>query len=357
MIFVMLLVVSLLIHGISPTAAQAVAPPLMLGSVPFLHSGGEDEGDTGFAPSIQTLVATPEGTLYAGSFGMGMFRSEDQGRTWELWSMGLEDPFLLCLAVIPGEHVYAGTVRGGVYRLKIGEGTWEGVGKGLGEAEVKTFVVGEKSIFAGTGMGVFQWQEESEQWVRVGQGLDQVLVSGLAFLDNRTLLAATAGKGLFRFDLQGTLEADWVNFDSEFVDPKEGLPHRYLRVIAVNDDQHIFLGTQNGGMFRSRDRGQRWEAIGRRLPNDSIRSIVPLGEDILVGTGNGIFRWVQEQHRWVPLNKGLVQKAIQSLIVTPTQDVYAGTSRGAFRSLDGGANWTDVSQGFGMQHVPRGPYQ
>ncbi len=357
MTFVMLLLIGLLIHGMTPASVHAVAPLFMSGSVPSLHPGGSEEGGTGFAPSIQTLVATPEGTLYAGSFGMGMFRSEDQGRTWELWSMGLEDPFLLCLAVIPGEHIYAGTVRGGVYRLKIGEGIWEAVGKGLDEAEVKTFVVGDKSIFAGTGMGVFQWKEESGQWVRIGQGLDQVLVSGLAFLDKRTLLAATAGKGLFRFDLQGTSEANWVNFDSEFVDPKEGLPHRYLRVIAVSDDQQIFLGTQNGGMFRSRDRGKTWEAIGRRLPNDSIRSIIPLDEDILVGTGNGIFRWVQEEHRWVPLNKGLVQKAIQSLIVTSNQDVYAGTSQGAFRSLDGGANWTDVSQGFGIQQVPRGPYQ
>ncbi|MGD9852224.1 MAG: hypothetical protein AB7T38_13245 [Nitrospirales bacterium] len=337
--------------------AHAQLLPIPTGSVPSLHQEPSGQGNQGFAPSIQTMVVTPEGIIYAGTFGMGMFRSADQGESWEMWNVGLQDPFLLCLALLPGEHVYAGTVRGGVFRLKLGEGKWESIGQGLEDTEVKSFVVHQKTVLAGTGTGVFRWNEESKHWTRVGKGLIQVLVSGMAILDNRTLLAATAGKGLFRFDLEGPLEAKWVDFESEFVDPKERLPHRYLRVIAVNESQHIYLGTQNGGMFRSRTKGQTWEPIGRRLPNDSIRSIVPLAEDVLVGTGNGIFRWVQDKHQWMPLNTGLHQKAIQSLVVTPTQDVYAGTSSGAFKSKDGGAHWTDVSQGFGVQAVPKGPYQ
>lgn len=337
--------------------ALAQLSPITNGSVPSLHPDPSTGANRGLAPSIQTLVVTPEGVIYAGSFGMGMFRSADQGQSWEMWNTGLRDPFLLCLAVLPGEHVYAGTVRGGVFRLKLGEATWEFIGQGLENTEVKSLTVHQKTVFAGTGTGVFRWNEESKQWTRVGEGLKQILVSGLAILDNRALLAATAGKGLFRFDLEGPLDGKWVDFESVFIDPKERLPHRYLRVIAVNELQHIFLGTQNGGMFRSRTKGQTWEAIGGRLPNDSIRSIVPLAEDVLVGTGNGIFRWVQAKHQWVPLNTGLHQKAIQSLVVTTTQDVYAGTSSGAFRSQDGGAHWTDVSQGLGLQAVPKGPYQ
>lgn len=346
-----------LIGAVLSQGVVAQLSPIPVGSVPSLHPDPSAEANRGFAPSIQTLAGTPEGIIYAGSFGMGMFRSADQGRSWEMWNAGLRDPFLLCLAVLPGEHVYAGTVRGGVFRLKLGEATWESIGQGLENAEVKSFIVHQKTVFAGTGTGVFRWHEESKQWTRVGKGLKQILVSGLAILDNHTLLAATAGKGLFRFDLEGPLDGKWVDFESVFIDPKERLPHRYLRVIAVNEFQHIYLGTQNGGMFRSRTKGQTWEPIGGRLPNDSIRSIVPLAEDVLVGTGNGIFRWVQDQHQWIPLNTGLHQKAIQSLLVTATQDVYAGTSSGAFRSQDGGAHWTDVSQGLGLQAVPRGPYQ
>ena len=106
-----------------------------------------------------------------------------------------------------------------------------------------------------------------------------------------------------------------------------------------------------------RDRGRSWEAIGRGLPNDSIRSIVPLGKDLLVGTGNGIFQWVQKTRQWIPLNQGLVHKAIQSLLITPSREVFAGTNHGAFRSVDGGAHWVDVSGGFGVQFTPKGPYQ
>ncbi|HQU27547.1 MAG: hypothetical protein KC563_11245 [Nitrospira sp.] len=336
-------------------AQESVSP---VSNAPALHPNPSSEGHPqGFSPSIQTMAVTPEGTLYAGSFGMGIFRSVDQGQSWEMWNVGLLDPFLLCLVFRPPDSIYAGTVRGGVFRLKLGDSRWESVQTGLEQTEVRSLMVHRQHLFAGTGTGVFRWDDASQRWSRLGKGLKQILVAGLAMLDDRTLLAATAGKGLFRFDIEGPFEAKWVDFESVFVDPKERLPHRYLRVIAVNSQGNIFLGTQNGGMFRSRNAGQTWEPIGRRLPNDSIRSIVPLSEDILVGTGNGIFRWVQAQRQWIPLNKGLHQKSIQTLLVTPTHEVYAGTSSGAFRSQDGEGNWVDVSHGFGMQTIPQGPYQ
>ena len=58
-----------------------------------------------------------------GSFGMGLFRSTDKGQSWELLNRGLTDPFLLCLAVTPGQHVYAGTMRGGALSSFIKRGT------------------------------------------------------------------------------------------------------------------------------------------------------------------------------------------------------------------------------------------
>ena len=144
---------------------------------------------------------------------------------------------------------------------------------------------------------------------------------------------------------------------SILVDPRERLPHRYLRVVALNKAQHIFLGTQDGGIFRSMDRGATWTSISRNLPNDSIRGIVPVQDDLVVATGNGIFRWNHDRRRWIGMNDGLTKRAIQSLTISDTGDMYAGTSSGAFRSEDGGAHWQDISQGLGIQMVPRGPYE
>ncbi|HNP60259.1 MAG TPA: hypothetical protein PKM72_05425 [Nitrospirales bacterium] len=326
-------------------------------NIPSLHPDDSENTHQGFAPSIQTLVVTPDGVVYAGSFGMGLFRSQDKGKSWDALNRGLTDPFLLCLTVTPGKHIYAGTMRGGVYRLGLKGTTWESIGTGLHEAEVKSFLVHGDAVYAGTGTGVYRWVEAEKQWVIVGAGLDRILVPGLAIMDDGKLFAATSGKGLFHLETQQSSPAKWVDSQSIFVDPRERLPHRYLRVIAVNEAQHIFLGTQDGGIFRSTDRGQSWLSLSRNLPNDSIRSIVPDHEDIIVATGNGIFRWKTDQQQWVGMNTGLTNLAIQSLTLSDAGELYAGTSSGAFRSQDGGAHWTNISQGLGVQLVPKGPYE
>ena len=61
----------------------------------------------------------------------GVFRSEDRGHSWHMANTGLTDPFLLCLEVDQKGWVYAGTVRGGVFRTKNGGIKWEPMNKGL----------------------------------------------------------------------------------------------------------------------------------------------------------------------------------------------------------------------------------
>ena len=325
-------------------------------SLPRIHSQEEDSQNRGFAPSIQTVAVDSSGVVYAGSFGMGMFKSQDQGKSWIAINEGLTDSFLLCLAVTPSQQVFAGTVRRGVFRLGKDQTRWESISEGLGATEVKSLLIHQDTVYAGTGTGVFRWHESESHWEKVGGGLEQVLVPGLAMLKDGMLFAATSGKGLYLFDTQQSDQAQWVDSHSIFVDPLERLPHRYLRVIAVNDAQHIFLGTQNGGIFRSVNGGKSWAPLSRSLPNDSIRGIVPMKEGLLVATGNGIFRWEEKQQRWEGRNTGLTKLAIQSLTLTGAGDLYAGTSSGAFRSSDGGGHWDDVSQGFGVQLVPKGPF-
>ena len=359
-IFWVLCRVSLLV--LLPTVTTfAEAPPRFsslypVSNLPLAHSGDSDGPWEGAAPSIQTLVVTPDGMLYAGSFGMGLFRSADRGASWEGLNRGLTDPFLLCLAVTPGKHVYAGTMRGGVYRLSLKGAKWESISKGLEDTEVKSFLVHDHRVYAGTGEGVFEWSEANQRWHKTGTGLDQVLVPGLAIMDDERLFAATSGKGLHHVQLQETGASKWVDSRSVFIDPRERLPHRYLRVIAINQAQHIYLGTQDGGVFRSVDRGATWAPLSRGLPNDSIRGIVPIEKDVVVATGKGIFRWIHDQQQWRPMNDGLTRLAIQTLTIANSGDWYVGTNSGAFRSDDGGEHWKNISQGFGLQMSPKGPY-
>ena len=144
-------------------------------------------------------------------------------------------------------------------------------------------------MYAGTGQGVYRWNEAERRWMKTGDGLEQVLVPGLAILEDGRLLAATSGKGLHHLQTEQTGPLKWIDSQSIFVDPRERLPHRYLRVIAVNQAQHIFLGTQDGGFFGALTVGVSWSSLSRNLPMIRFEGSSPIEADVIVGTGKGGF--------------------------------------------------------------------
>ena len=325
-------------------------------STPGIHGDGSGGDGAAFSPSVQALAVTKDGVLYAGSFGMGVYRSENRGTSWEMVNGGLTDLFLLCLARDETGRVYAGTVRGGVFRTKADGRQWEKVNQGLKRVEVKSLLINEAGVFAGTGRGVYRWNESTKSWSPVADELDQLLVASLAMIDGKILLAATSGKGLFRYDVSGAAASTWQGKASELIDPKERLHHRFIRIVATDDQNHIFLGTQDGGIFRSTDQGSSWHTVSRTLPNDSIRGIISHASELFVGTGRGIYKLDKKARRWKSVNTGLTEMAIQTMIVSPEGVLYAGTSAGAFRSDNGGAQWINVSAGLGQQTTRSGPY-
>ncbi len=318
-------------------------------SNPFGHEGA-------FAPSIQALATTNEGTVYAGSFGVGVFVSHDHGDTWKTINSGLGDRFILSLAVDQKGIVYAGTVRGGIFRTKEDGMSWEPISQGLKRVEVKSLLAHSRGIYAGTGRGVYQWHETEQTWVVVANGLDQILVSSLVMMDNHRLFAGTAGKGVLWLDTTKPGTATWQRIKSQFVDAKERLRHNHIRILAKNRDNTLFVGTQDGGIYHSVDRGESWHAFGRSLPNDSIRGIVPTNAGVFVATGRGVYTTSLPKAKWTSVNTGLTQRAVQVMIMTPQGDLFAGTSAGAFRSQDRGQHWVNVSEGLGTQFSMPRPY-
>lgn len=316
--------------------------------------GNPFQREGAFAPSIQALAATDEGTIYAGSFGSGIFVSSDHGDTWTSINDGLGDRFILCLTVDPRGVVYAGTVRGGIYRTQEDGKTWEAISHGLKRVEVKSLLAHSQGIYAGTGRGVYQWSEADQRWMVVATGLDQTLVSSLVMMNNQRLFAGTAGKGVLWLDTTKPGTATWQKVRTQFIDAKERLRHNHIRILAKNQDGALFVGTQDGGIYRSVDLGESWHAFGKSLPNDSIRGIVSTNAGVFVATGRGIYTTNLRKAKWTAVNAGLTELAIQVMMMTLQGDLYAGTSAGAFRSQDRGKHWVNISEGLGKQFsMPR----
>ena len=308
----------------------------------------------GMPPSIQALASTNSGTIYAGSFGFGIFFSDDYGTTWESINTGLGDRFILCLSTDAKGTVYAGTVRGGVFRTKEDGKTWEAISAGLRSGEIKSLLAYQGRLYAGTGNGVYHWPEATKTWAVVAAGLEQTLIASLAMTDDFRLFAGTAGKGLLQVDTTSPGTAKWRTVGDPLVDPKEHLTHTHIRITAVSPEQHLYVGTQDGGIYQSKDFGKTWHSIGRSLPNDSIRGILSTKSALYVATGRGIFKNNFQNSKWMPVNTGLTELSIQTLMGTAQGEFYVGTSAGAFRSQDAGAHWVNISEGLGIHYsMPR----
>jgi ligand-binding sensor domain-containing protein len=301
------------------------------------------------AASIQALTVVNERVIYAGTFGAGIYRSENRGDQWVPANEGLSDPFVLSLVTARDGTVYAGTFRGGVFRKKPSDVGWEPINEGLKRLEIKALVVSNGLLFAGTGDGVYQAPESAPKWSVVTTGLDDTLVHALARSKDGTLYAGTSGKGVLRYRKP---TPGWSRMRQGLKD-HEGLVENFIRVIVMDKDQELYIGTFDGGVFHSADRGENWRPISRALPNDSIRGIVAADKTLIVATGRGIYKTDNKGRKWVPLNKGLTEQSIQSLVLSQNGTLYAGTNAGVFRSSDEGATWVGVSEGLRVeQEVP-----
>jgi ligand-binding sensor domain-containing protein len=319
-------------------------------SAPDPHMPPQASGEGPFNPSaasVQALTLAGKGSVYAGSFGHGIFRTVDRGANWTPVGAGVSDPFILSLAVTKDGAVYAGTFRGGVFRSRDDGKSWQPVNAGLKRLEVKTLMVAGDELYAGTSDGVYRMNESGTGWAVVTTGLDDVLVHSLARSADGTLYAGTSGKGVLRLKRH---TSGWVRLEHGLKD-HEGLIENFIRVLVIDQDQSIFAGTFDGGIFRSADAGATWRSISRALPNDSIRGIVLINQGLIAATGNGIFKTLDKGKQWVPVNKGLTNLAIQVLIESGEGGLYAGTSAGVFRS-DDGLTWIAVNQGLEAGMAP-----
>jgi photosystem II stability/assembly factor-like uncharacterized protein len=291
------------------------------------------------AASIQAFALVGPDVVYAGSFGLGMFRSTDRGVTWTKSGEGVSDPFILSLVSAKDGVVYAGTFRGGIFRTKDQGKSWQSLNAGLKRKEIKALLAVGDVVYAGTSDGVYRLDDD--HWSVVTTGLDDVLVHSLARSADGTLYAGTSGKGVLRFRANSP---GWVRLHHGLKD-HEGMVENFIRVLTIDPQGSIYAGTFDGGVFLSADGGSTWRPISRALPNDSIRGIVFNNRGLFVATGHGIFKTTDKGRQWVPINNGLTSMAIQVLVESDNGILYAGTNAGAFRSDDDGKNWSAINQG------------
>ena len=305
------------------------------------------ESNTGFVGSeVVDLVTSLDGTMYATTYNLGIFKSTDGGKNWVFASFGIKNWYGMQLATHPEDaDTLFTTTNGGVYKSTNAGKSWELIG---GSDLCDDEDAGGNCHYHGIVV-----EKEAPFKVLVGSGGDQY---------------AKEGVGLTGSEDNGE---SWRNSDDGFVRDV----HVSKLVIDPNNN-NIFYATTQGeteytdkvgdgaGVFKSTDRGNNWTQINNGLNSleTNVLAVDPNDSDVLyLGTDDdGIYKSINGGENW----KKLIPTAsfgVGDIIVDPqnSNNVYMGTvdyfrlseSRGVlgdfgvYKSTDGGATWEEFNSG------------
>ncbi len=266
------------------------------------------------ATDVRALARDPHNSqvILAGSWGHGVYRTQDGGHNWQPLNAGLPNFNVLALAISVDGTAYAGTYGSGVYRLAVGEQNWSPVNEGFIGPYIYIYSLAADSmgnLYAGTAeKGIFRLNWGSHAWV--AQGLDGLTVPALAVSSSReqTVYAGAWAAGVFRSDNGGT---SWVQVN-------EGLGNLNVRALAVHPlrESIVYAGTWGGGVYRTTDSGAGWTGVNAGLTTKLLYSLnfrLSTEEIVYAGTaGSGVNRLIHDDTFWTPY--GLDRLKVCSLL-------------------------------------------
>lgn len=268
--------------------------------------------------------ADEPGVWYAGTSPQGLFRSEDQGDTWEevlgfnhhkklkAWTgnfgMGTPEGAKLHSILIHPEdknHMYVSMSSGGTFEtLDQGE-TWHPLNKGVdidflpeGEYEfghdphqVILHPANPDRLYQQNHCGIYRLDRPGDTWVRIGKKMPKS-VGDIGFpivgdpknpdvvwvipMDGTDVWPRISPRGKPAVHQTENAGKTWTRLD-------KGLPeaHAYLTVLRqcfVRDDESklgLYFGTTSGEIWASTDAGRTWKQVAAHLPRIQSLEVIP----------------------------------------------------------------------------------
>jgi photosystem II stability/assembly factor-like uncharacterized protein len=336
-------------------------------------------GDVTIDPSNPNIIWVGTGENNGGrhiSFGDGVYKSQDGGKTWE--NMGLENSEHIGDIIIhPSDSntvwvssqgpLWSKGGERGLYKTTDGGETWRNVLEGDEWTGVGSVAIDPKNpnklyaatwqrqrsvatlVNTGPGSALFTSDDGGENWVKMTNGLpkEHMGKSSIAVspMNPNVVYAAIElnGRkgGFWRSSDKG---ASWVKM-SDMVGGGTG-PHYYQEIFADPDTFDMVYMSNNASAF-SKDGGKTWAAMNlkNRHVDDHAFAFHPTDPDfILVGSDGGLYESRDDMASW---------RFMQSIPVTqfykiavdddlPFYNVYGGTQD---NSTQGGPSRTKRTDG------------
>ena len=277
----------------------------------------------GSGNDVRALTSNSLGHVFAGTWNNGMvWKSLDNGQSWTQCGTLPDANPVLCLSVNSRNHLFASVWLVGMYRSTDNGASWQLKNNGLTNLAVRGNLVDRGgAVWVATEQGLFRSSDNGESWSLKKAGYFPVV-----FLDSTGSVITSDGNSLFR-SLEGG--SSWTS----------ALLQSGLILGGVHPDGSYYAGTSTSGIYRSTDFGTTWVDMHSPVVWSGYTSCFTFNSlghifyardgdaaGILVSTNNGA--------TWVVSNDGLKTKRTIMLYYHPNGYVFVGTNgSGVFRSM------------------------
>ena len=235
------------------------------------------------------------------------------------------------VANIGGSEVLAGTT-GGIYKSTDNGTSWINVGSYF----TLCFAVNGANIFAGTGTGIIVSTDQGMTWKNPDNYMNFYITS--LTVNNNYIFAGTYQDGIYRSSDNGT---SWIAVNN-------GLgSFQYLVNSLVKCYTTLFAGTASGLCY-STNNGDNWSTVSSLSNLLMVNCLAVKDSTIFLGTTGSIYKSTDEGKSWNGTSNGLpgTPNAPAIFSISPNSTyTYLGTDNGVYISTDGGDNWVKENNG------------
>ncbi len=304
-----------------------------------------------FPPGLVLSIAGDGDTVYVGVSPRGVFRTNDDGRSWLPSSAGIADSTVHDVEGLDGAVYASGPFN--ISRSTNGGISWETIHNGLPDHtnyNVRQLVVSNGILYSvlNTHAGqIYQWIEATDSWLRVAVDKRLKNITSLT-VNGTTFYAGTDQDGVLR-SLDGG--ETWVDL---------GLHGKRINVLAV-DGKTIFAGTDGEGIFRLKNGGKTWQQLDVDPSIYSARDMVVVG-GVPYATGymrgppgpgvpdyihnSDVLRSLDGGDSWEKVNSGLQAWQEVTSLAVDKSILYASDGLQIFRLPRESNTWEPVSTRF-----------
>ncbi|MGK2859804.1 MAG: two-component regulator propeller domain-containing protein [Thermoanaerobaculia bacterium] len=299
--------------------------------------------DPRLAGSVRRMATTTAGEILAGYEDGRLLRVTTKGAVEDL-SRSLSGHGVFALATMPDGTIWAGTDGGGVFRIAGGVVSNFGTAQGLTSEKIRALMIDpDGTLWIGTeGGGLNRIASGRIESLQTKNGLPNDIVRSIYRDREGTVWLGTNGGGLIGLKLK----------KFTLYTTRRGMSSDAVRVILEARDGAIWIGTDGGGVNVVRNGAI--EVIGRAqgLPSEFARSLLETRDGtIWIGTVGGGLAWHRDGVT-KRLDVPLPSDTILSLAEAPDGTLWVGSNRGLTEVRDGRVVRTiDHATGLGDNNV------